>query len=191
MDIQNEIWRDAVGYEGLYEVSNFGRVRSLNYNHTGRVQVLKLKKGTHGYLEVDLHGVKHKYYRVHRLVAQAFLPNPDNLPIVNHKDEVKENNFVFIKEDGSVDFNKSNLEWCDGPYNDNYGTRNERISKAMTNGKLAKRVAQYTLDGKLVKIWESLSEIARQTGWSKGNISQCCLGKTYSQCYGFIWRYID
>lgn len=185
-----EIWRDIIGYEGLYQVSSWGRVRSLNYNHTGRVQVMKLKKGTHGYFEICLHkGKSKKFYRVHRLVGMAF---PDMVGwiekvkgkpfaelVINHKDQNKENNHV------------SNLEWCDEPYNDNYGTRNERISKAMTNGKLAKRVAQYTLDGKLVKIWESLSEIARQTGWSKGNIGQCCLGKTYSQCYGFIWRYID
>ena len=111
-----EIWRPVVGYEGLYEVSNTGIVRSLdrydNRNCFRKGKVISLlKKGEYGYIQVNLcyNGKLYKKY-VHRLVAQAFLPNPDNLPEVNHKDEDKTNN--------SVD----NLEWCDRSYNLKYGT---------------------------------------------------------------------
>lgn len=117
--MRKEYWRPVVGYDGLYMVSNLGRVKSLNYMHTGKEHLLRLLKNGGGYLQVDLWNCgKMKRYSVHRLVAMAFIPNPDNLPQVNHKDEDKLNNCV------------DNLEWCDGKYNSNYGTRNERISKS-------------------------------------------------------------
>ena len=127
-----EIWRPVVGYEGLYEVSNLGRVRSLdmyvkvgygNYRlHKGKV--LSPTKNKNGYLKVNLYcNGKQKTIDVHRLVTEAFLPNPDNLPQVNHKDEDKTNNRV------------ENLEWCDHKYNMNYGTRNIRAKEtAIKNG---------------------------------------------------------
>ena len=127
-----EIWRPIVGYEGLYEVSNTGRVRSLDryvkcdyekYRlHKGKV--LSPGKDKDGYLSVVLScNGKHKKIAVHRLVAQAFIPNPDDLPIINHKDEDKTNNRV------------DNLEWCTVKYNMNYGTRNIRIREtAIKNG---------------------------------------------------------
>lgn len=190
-DYTNEIWRDVVGAEGLYQVSNWGRVKSLNYHRTGQEQILKPQKTKYGYLTVNLYkGEKMKTCKVHRLVSTAFIPNPDNLPQVNHINEVKTDNFVFLNEDGSVDFSKSNLEWITAKKNCNHRTRNERIGKANTNGKCSKRVAQKTKDGKLVKIWLSIMEVHRQTGWSCGNISQCCLGKRKS-AYNSIWEFID
>ena len=119
-----EEWRPVVGYEGLYEVSNTGRVRSLdmyvksrygNYRlHKGKV--LSPAKDKNGYLKVNLcYNGKDKIIRVHRLVTEAFIPNPDNLPEVNHKDEDKTNNRV------------ENLEWCDRSYNINYGTRKDKV----------------------------------------------------------------
>ena len=121
-----EEWRPIEGYEGLYEVSNTGQVRSLDRYVKTCYEAYKLHKGKilspakdkNGYLKVHLccNG-KHNIIRVHRLVALTFLPNPDNLPEVNHKDEVKTNN------------NVDNLEWCDRKYNNNYGTKIERQKK--------------------------------------------------------------
>ena len=115
-----EIWRDIKGYEGLYQVSNLGRVKSLERYVKGKDGLRLVKEiimsisvcRTNGYFKVILHkDGKQKRYQVHRLVAEAFIPNPDNLPIVNHKDENKINNCVW------------NLEWCTYSYNLTYGNR--------------------------------------------------------------------
>jgi hypothetical protein len=113
----DEIWIDINGYEGLYLISNYGRVKSLNYLHHGIVKILKqgIRNG-YSYVTLQKNGNIKKEY-VHRLVASAFIKNPLNYPEVNHKDEVKTHNCV------------ENLEWCDKKYNCNYGTRNDRISK--------------------------------------------------------------
>ena len=171
-----EIWKDIKGYEGLYQVSNFGNVMSLNYYRSGKPKLLKPGKTKNGYLLVTLYkNRKRKSYKVHRLVAEHFIPNPDNLPEINHKDENKQNN--------SVD----NLEYCTHEDNINYGTRNERIAKANTNRKRSKKVLQFTLDGEFVKEWESTRECKRN-GFNQGNIVSCCNGKLKS-AGGFIWRY--
>lgn len=117
-----EEWKDIEGYEGLYQVSE-GEVKSLNYNKTKKERVLK-KSIVGGYYTVNLHkdGVMKTYY-VHKLVAEAFIPNPDNLPCINHKDENKLNNSV------------SNLEWCTVKYNTNYGTCIERRKEKITGEK--------------------------------------------------------
>lgn len=121
-----EIWKDIKDYEGLYQVSNMGRVKSLNYHNTKEERILK-QNIVRGYYQVCFSvNKKRKYYRVNRLVAQAFLPNPNNYPCVNHKDENPKNNIV------------SNLEWCDVKYNINYGTRNKRIGKTIRRKRIIK-----------------------------------------------------
>ena len=191
-----EIWKTAIYkgviYEALYKVSNLGKILSLNYKNTGRAELLNPGNDGRGYLQVCLSkNRKGKMCKVHRIIAETFLPNPDNLPEVNHKDEDKTNNFVFLNEDGSVDKEKSNLEWKNHRDNCNHGTRNERIAKANkiahTNGKLSKKVLQFTLDDEFVREWPSASECGRN-GFNQGHVSACCRGeeKTYK---GFKWCY--
>ena len=187
-----EIWRTAIYdgeiYEGLYKVSNLGRILSLNYHREGRAELMNPGETKDGYFQVELSkNGKTKTCRVHRLVAFTFLENPENLPQVNHKDEDKTNNFVFLNEDGTVNKEKSNLEWKSPKENSNHGTRNERISKAMTNGKLSKPVLQLSLSGELIREWPSVMECSRN-GYDFRNVSACCLGKRKT-AYGFRWEY--
>jgi hypothetical protein len=183
--MEDEVWKDIENYEGLYQVSNLGNVRSLDrvinscYNSKqlikGKVKVQELKND--GYMRVTLHkDGKGKHHYVHRLVAEAFIPNPDDLPQVNHKDENKTNN------------NVDNLEWCTNEYNHTYGTINKRISESQINDpQKSKKVYQYTLDGQLVKVWASTKECGRN-GYPSRCISNCCLGKQ-KQHQGFRWLY--
>lgn len=181
-----EIWKDIKGYEGLYKVSNLGRVKSLNYNRTGNEKDLKININEHGYKYVTLcKNSKLKVMTIHRLIANAFIPNPNKYPCVNHKDEVKTNN--------SID----NLEWCTYKYNNNYGTKKERISKSNTGKKKSKeavlkmiekrsvKVYQYDREINLVKIWKSARECGRN-GYNTGHVASCCRGeeKTHK---GYIW----
>lgn len=163
--IEKEEFRDIPGYEGLYEVSNLGRVR-----RDGRI--LKPSKNKKGYLLVSLfkNGIERKAY-IHRLVAQSFLPNPSNFPCINHKDENKTNNII------------DNLEWCDHQYNNNYGTRNERISESQY-----KPVLQYDLLGNFIREWPSMKKVEEEMGIKYQNISGCCSGK-YKTAGGFVWRF--
>lgn len=177
--MKKEYWRPVVGYEGLYEGSNLGRVKSLDRwvkcpNGTVRFykgKILKPRTNGRGYLQVTLSkNGKIKNFLVHRLVAEAFLQNNDNLPCVNHKDENPQNN------------NVNNLEWCSYEYNNKYGTRIER--DALTK---SKPVLQYTLDGVFVREWESTMECGRN-GFNQGHVAACCRGeqKTHKD---FIWKY--
>ena len=189
-----EQWRTAVYdgeiYEGLYKVSNLGRILSLNYNGTGKPGLMTPSEKKKGYLHVKLwkNGEK-KYCLVHRLIAFTFLPNPENLPQVNHKDEDKTNNFVFLNEDGTVNKEKSNLEWKSPKDNINHGTRNERAAKANTNGKCSKRVLQLTLTGDLIREWPSAHECGRN-GFTISSVCKCCNGKQKSH-KGFRFMYYD
>ena len=193
--MSTEIWRtavyDDVVYEGLYEVSNFGRIKSLNYNHTGREKVMNPSDDGYGYLRVVLwKNGEYKTCKVHRLVAQTFLPNPDNLPQVNHKiegDKGKTINMVIFNEDGSINKEKSTIEWVTPKENSNYATRNKRIFEKTTNGKLSKRVLQLSLTGELICEYPSIQECERN-GFDHSNICKCCLGKRKS-AYGFKWCY--
>ena len=190
-----EIWRTAVYdgdiYEGLYKVSNWGRILSLDYNHTGKSKLMNPNKNKSGYLQVDLSkNRKRKTCRVHRLIAETFLPNPENKPQVNHKiegDEGKKINMVIFNEDGTVNKEKTTIEWVTPKENSNYGTRNERVAKANTNGKLSKRVLQLSLSGDLIREWPSIMECARN-GFNQSHVCLCCNGKqkTYK---GFKWCY--
>ena len=173
----SEEWRDVVGYEGRYQVSSMGRVKSLErkdcLGRTVKERILKPGVVGGGYLMVVLcAGGKQKMHKVHRLVCQAFHDNPDNKSDVNHINENKTDNRAC------------NLEWCTRRENCNHGTHNERVAKAQS-----KSVGQYTLDGELVKIWPSTIEVQRQTGFCQGSISQAANGK-YKQAYGCIWRYV-
>lgn len=183
-----EEWRDIEGYEGLYQVSNYGNVKSLNYRRTGKEKMLSPNANNCGYLYVNLWKEgKMKYKQIHQLVAKAFIQNPLNLPQVNHKDENKTNNFVFVRQDGTVDQERSNLEWCTQGYNNNYGTRNKRAAEARINGKRSKQVFQYSLDGTLVAIWPSTAECGRN-GFYITNVSACCNGKRKTH-KGYRWSY--
>lgn len=180
--MKTEIWLPVPikEYKKNYQVSNFGNVRSLNYLRTGKPNILKPAKNEKGYLKVVLHkNGKCKTFKVHRLVVQAFLPNLLDYTQVNHIDEDKTNNFVGTPEN---DFMDGNLEWCDGKYNTNYGTRNERVAK-----KLSKPVLQLTKTGELVRTWSSTMEAGRN-GFTHNHISSCCRGKLKSH-KGFVWRY--
>ena len=193
-----EQWKTAIVhgivYDGLYKVSNLGRILSLNYRRTGKSKLMNPSKTTDGYLRVCLSkNGEDKWCKVHRLVAEAFLPNPENKPQVNHKIEGKKGkkiNMVIFNEDGSVNEEKSTIEWCTQEYNHNYGTINERIAKAkkgIPNIKLSKRVLQLSLDGELIKVWESAAECGRN-GFNQGNICECCNGKRKTH-KGFRWEY--
>ena len=173
---EEEIWCPVKNYESLYEVSDQGRVKSLKF---GKERILKPLRNLKGYLLVNLYkNGERKTYRVHRLVAKTFTPNPHNLPEVNHKDENKENNSV------------QNLEWCDSKYNNNYGTRNQRSAKARMNNNLSKPILQFTNDGEFVREWKSTVDVQRNLGYAHQNISSCCTGKIKSS-YGYIWKFKD
>ena len=171
--MEKEIWKPILNYEGLYEVSNWGRVKSLKF---GKERILKPGTNKYGYLIVILcKNGKVKSFSVHRLVAEAFLPNPHNYPCVNHKDECKTNN------------NVNNLEWCTYTYNNNYGTKIERISKNRDTSKYFKPILQYTLDGVFVREWKSIAEAGRN-GFNQGHITDCCRGVRQTH-KGFIFKY--
>ena len=180
-----EEWRACKGFEGFYEVSNEGRVRSLAVYNAQRKKVYKRKMPVLKKIETTKDGYKrvllchygvHHHCSVHRLVAQAFIPNPDNLPCINHKDEQPSNNKV------------SNLEWCTHKYNSNYGTLPQRISKRMSeNHPTAMRVCQYDMDGNFIRSFKSQREAARSLGIRGENISRNIKGK-YKHAGGYIWK---
>ena len=187
-----EIWKDVKGFEGRYQVSNLGRVRSLDWpRHKGRV--LKQIYGKRwGYYVVHLaHADGYiKYTTVHRLVAIAFIPNPDNLPEVNHKDENKLNNVVCFNPDGSLDIEHTNLEWCTGLYNLRYGTRVERIQKLVVEPRM-RPVNQYDFDGNLINTHKSLTDASKAIGVNTRTMSSICGKSGAHSTHGFIFRYAD
>jgi len=178
-----EIWRPIPNYEGYYEASNLGRIRSI-YRYK---RVLKPMISNTGYERVDLFKNRHRrQYSVHRLVAITFVDNPDNKPFVNHRDENKINNCA------------DNLEWVTHVENCRYGTAIERRTKHFDYSKrkinnagqieaCSKPIAQYTKDGRFVRNWKSASECARKNGWQISNIRRCCK-KEYATAYGFVFR---
>ena len=192
---ETEIWRtaiyDDVVYEGLYQVSNLGNIMSLNYRNTGKPKLMNPWEDKDGYLKIGLSKKRKKdFILVHRLVAQTFIPNPDNLPQVNHRiegDKGKKINMVFFNDDGSINKEKTTIEWCDGKYNHNYGTINERISKANTNGKCSKPVLQLSLTGELIREYPSIRECGRN-GFERSGVIRCCKGKQKTH-KGFRWMY--
>lgn len=186
-----EKWKSIVGYEGLYEVSNQGRVRSLprtthivagkrEYDVERTGSLLKPQLAKHGYVGVWLYGKERtgnrngKFRTIHRLVAEAFCEKgPDDCE-VNHLNEIKDDNRAC------------NLEWCTHQENSSYGTRGERIGKANFNGKQSVPVYQFTEDGQLVARYPSMAEAERSTGFHKGNIWKQMAG-IYRLAYGYKW----
>lgn len=167
-----EIFKSIEGYENLYQISDQGNVKSLKF---GKEKILKPVKDGKKYLCVILcKQGKQKMCKIHRLVAQAFIPNPKNLPQVNHKDEDKKNNAA------------SNLEWCTNVYNINYGTRNERSAESNTNHP---KTSKQVLCIETGVIYPSTNEVRRQLGFAQCHISSACNGKRKS-CGGFHWRYV-
>ena len=171
-DLSQEIWKDIKGYEGLYQVSNLGRVRSFRNNHNRkRILILKYAPNKHGYLQICLYKNKNKKtYFIHRLVAEHFIDNPNGYKEINHKDENPSNNQV------------KNLEWCDRKYNINYGKRSEKCSKS---------VSQYDLYGNFIKSYKSLTEAAETLNINKknmSNVSDVCNGKRKT-AYKYIWKW--
>lgn len=178
--MEKEFWKPVAGFEGLYEVSSLGRVRSLNREvfQQGRIQkykgcIMSQLIGRHGYYSVRLskHNKK-KTFLVHRIVAEAFIPNTDNLPVVNHKDENRKNNSV------------ANLEWCTIAYNVNYGTTPLRRSIM-----LGSKVAQYTTNGVLMQTFHSIHDAERKTSIKRQSIHEAIRLKR--QAGGCFWTLIN
>jgi hypothetical protein len=170
-----EIWKDISNYNGKYQVSNLG-----NVSRVGK-RVLKPQRRGHGYLSVWLYdGHNHgKQVSVHRLVAMAFIPNPNNFPEVNHIDENKQNNRA------------DNLEWCSHGYNSTFGTKVERTARTNKNGKKSRAICQYSLSGELIAVFPSLQDAGRNW-YSAGNICKCAnQDPHYSHAYGYVWRYFS
>lgn len=172
--METEMWRDIEGFEGLYQISSYGRVKSLQMYTMGRIikrdKILKPFSNGNGYLVVHLRKNNKRFVKyVHRLVSEAFIPNPNKYPCINHMDESKNNN----KAD--------NLEWCTFRYNNNYGNHNIKLSKSKL-----KLVDQYDKDLNLVRTWEGIRKAMKETNCS--HIVECCKGKVKSSG-GFIWKY--
>lgn len=168
-----EEWKDIDGYNGLYQISNLGRVKSLLSN-----TILKPNHDSYGYVRVNLYkDKKSKIHKIHRLVAKAFLPDYSDELEVNHKNEIKDDNGL------------SNLEMCDRQYNISYGNRTRKYYKP---------IIQETLEGEFIREWKSLKSVNEELGYNTGAISQCLKGykqshngKIYSvhHAYGFLWKY--
>lgn len=180
--VLKEVWKDIKGFEGYYEVSSFGRVRSkarmvkrgdgISMTFTGKELAPYSNKKRNGYCYVYLRVKGKKYPKfVHRLVAEAFLPNPNNLSQINHKDENPKNNRL------------DNLEWCDAKYNNNYG------SKPLKNKENAPKVAveQYDLKGNFIASFPSQLEAATKTNTRQGGIASCLAGKAKT-ANGYVWK---
>ena len=181
--MENEIWKDIPGFEGYYQVSNLGKVRHLFKHYT------KIKKTTidsWGYEAISLCvNYVPSTRKIHRLVALAFIPNPENKPFVNHKDGNKLNNRL------------ENLEWVTQSENVRHAYDVLKRRPAMSYGgaiygehPLSRKIKQFTIDGEFVKEWSSIKEATEYYGVSLSNISGCCLGRNKT-AYGFIWEFAD
>lgn len=189
-----EIWKDICGFEGLYKISSYGRIKSLHYYGGNRVKILKPVKDSDGYLTIGIWKDKKRYSKkMHRLVAEAFIPNPENFPQINHKDEDRENNHV------------ENLEWCTNKYNVNYGNHSlhaaqaqmgkrhtaEHIMKIRANAPGSKAVLMINPDDMSIVVeYVSGSEAARQIRGTATNVAYACRNQG-TKYKGYFWRYKD
>ena len=169
-----EVWKDIPNYEGLYKASNLGRIKSLNFNGTGKERIMRPRTGNRYYMIALWKNGKRKDLLLHRVIAKTFIENKENKPFVNHKDENCFNN--------SVD----NLMWCTHKENMNWGTRNERIAKGNSI-----KVNQYDLNNNFIKQWNSIADFIKENNLSRtGSIYMCCKGKQKT-AYGYKWKYAD
>lgn len=183
--MMNEIWKPVRYYEGLYEISNYGRIKSIERvvaDKNGKSKTIHEKylfqhNNGRGYLFVNLwKDNKSKREYIHRLVALTFIDNPDNKPQVNHKDEDKQNNYV------------DNLEWCDCKYNNNYGTHNQRAAESfLNNGKNCYKVKQFSLEGEYIATYRSMREAERLNNLANGSLS-AYFKNHCSQWGGYKWE---
>lgn len=181
-----EVWKDIVGYEGRYQVSNFGNVKSLNYRAVkGREHSLSKKHHHTGYDIVMLcNGSVYKNKAVHSLVAEAFIPNPRSLPCVNHIDGNKRNN------------NVENLEWISHKENTRHAIRTGLFSPrgflGVTGARhpSSKKVLQYSKDGTFIKEWASARDVARAFGCNSSTIGNVCSGRIKT-AKGYIWKHAE
>lgn len=183
---EGEEWKTIIDYS-FYQISNYARVKSL-YKEVIRIdgqfqpyheRILKQAFDDFGYKRISLVGDnnKRKTKKIHRLVAKAFIPNPENKPQVNHKKEIKHLNWF------------DELEWNTVRENCNHGTRNKRMKKTSTNGKLSKEIAQLNLDGTFVRYWKSAHE-ARRNGYCNKAISNVINKKNrYKSHAGYKWAF--
>jgi hypothetical protein len=177
-DVVPVVWLPVLGFEGLYEVSSLGQLR----NKKGEIMKQGIKRTPCTCYKVVRLWKEGTYYTkyVHRLIAEAFIPNPDNLPMINHKDEDGTNNLI------------GNLEWCTREYNVNYGTAKERRAKKIRGRESEKRVAVIgrTIDGKYEEWFPSIAEAAKVVNGSTSSISKVCKGERKT-AYGYRWAYAD
>ena len=186
-----EIWKDIKSYEGLYQISNTGKIKSLERykdNHSKK-QLVKEKirrqiiSKTGYYTCMLTKNGNLKLFKVHRIVAEAFIPNPNNYPIINHIDGNKLNN------------NVSNLEWCSYSHNEKEDyklglIKNNTYGLKKYTDNLKKKIKQYDLKGNFLKEWNSVSEIKKELNYETTNICSCCKGKRKT-AYGYIWKYAE
>jgi hypothetical protein len=164
-----EIWRDIKNYEGIYEVSNLGRIKSISRNGTIKENRILKPNKVMGYSQVGLqkYGTR-KYKKIHRLVAEAFIPNPENKKEVNHKDGNKTNNCV------------DNLEWVT--------TSENQLHSYYELKNNIKSVIQLSLNNEIIKEWESIAKVEQELKISNADICKCCKGKRKT-AGGYKWRY--
>lgn len=178
--MEQEIWKDVKGYEGLYQVSNLGRVKSLRrktWNGKGYFVInekyLKESFNNSGYKNVGISkNGKSRFYAVHRLVAETFVKNPNNYNVVNHINEIKTDN------------RPENLEWCTKQYNSTYGTARERQAK-----KTRKKVVQYDVNGVFIRNWDYIRLVEKELGIRNSDITACCKGRR-KLAGGYKWEYL-
>lgn len=173
-----EQWCEIPGYNGDYLISSEGRVKSFKTVE----RILSSADNGKGYQVVSLWlDGKHKMHYIHRLVAQAFIPNPNILPQVNHKDENKKNNNIH------------NLEWCDNAYNNLYGTKRVRQGESLLNNenhKTKKRVYKLSLNGEKIASYRSMREAERENNLCNGSIS-AYFRNNYTHTGGYKWLIIE
>ena len=179
-----EEWKTIIGFEN-YEVSNLGRVRALNFKKTGKVHLMSISRNRYGYAQVTLYNKGSHCLSVHRLVARAFIPNPDDLPEVDHinriRDDCRVENLRWVtkgenQKNRTIKYSHKGYAWTD--------EQRQKLSKS-----LKIPVAQYDFHHNFIRVWDSVTDAEREGGFNASAINKCCKGKTRTSS-GFIWEYV-